>query len=130
MRPGLFSGWGIRTLAASERALQPASYHRGSVWPHDTALIAAGLRRHGFEDDYLTLFDALDRRRGASPRRTASPSCSAATRASRASRSSTLSRGLPTAGVGGGRLPFLLAEGLGLSRDGDARAPAVAARQA
>jgi glycogen debranching enzyme len=59
MGPAMFSGWGIRTLAADEPLYDPLSYHRGSVWPHDSALTAAGLRRHGFHDDYLTLFDAL-----------------------------------------------------------------------
>lgn len=59
MGPAMFSGWGIRTLAAGEPLYDPLSYHRGSVWPHDTALIAAGLRRHGFDDDCQTLFDAL-----------------------------------------------------------------------
>jgi len=59
MGPAMFSGWGIRTLAADEPLYDPLSYHRGSVWPHDTALIAAGLRRHGFHDDFLTLFGAL-----------------------------------------------------------------------
>jgi glycogen debranching enzyme len=54
-----FSGWGIRTLAAGEPGYDPDSYHRGSVWPHDTALIAAGLLAHGFEDDFITLLDAL-----------------------------------------------------------------------
>jgi glycogen debranching enzyme len=59
MGPSMFSGWGIRTLAEDEPLYDPLSYHRGSVWPHDTALAAAGLRRHGFDDDFLTLFDAL-----------------------------------------------------------------------
>jgi glycogen debranching enzyme len=44
----MFSGWGIRTLAASMAAYNPMSYHNGSVWPHDTALCAAGLMRYGF----------------------------------------------------------------------------------
>ena len=44
-----YSGWGFRTLGAGERGYNPVSYHNGSVWPHDTALIAAGLRRYGFE---------------------------------------------------------------------------------
>ena len=47
LSPALFSGWGIRTLGSSESAYDPYSYHRGSVWPHDTALIAAGLRASG-----------------------------------------------------------------------------------
>jgi len=44
----MFSGWGIRTLAASMTAYNPMSYHNGSVWPHDNALCAAGLMRYGF----------------------------------------------------------------------------------
>ena len=46
----MFSGWGVRTLAASEPAYNPVSYHCGSVWPHDNAIIAAGLMRYGFVD--------------------------------------------------------------------------------
>ncbi len=46
----LFTGWGIRTLAEGEAAYDPFSYHRGSVWPHDTALIVAGLARSGAAD--------------------------------------------------------------------------------
>lgn len=47
MSSALFSGWGVRTLGSTETAYDPYSYHRGSVWPHDTALIAAGLRSSG-----------------------------------------------------------------------------------
>lgn len=47
MRDDCFCGWGIRTLAATARRYNPMSYHNGSVWPHDNALIAAGLARHG-----------------------------------------------------------------------------------
>src|SRR5262249_25875861 len=43
-----FSGWGIRTVAAGEARENPMSYHNGSVWPHDNALIAAGFARYGF----------------------------------------------------------------------------------
>jgi glycogen debranching enzyme len=57
-----FSGWGIRTVAASEVRYNPMSYHNGSVWPHDNALIAYGLAQYGFKDvavKVLTgLFDA------------------------------------------------------------------------
>ena len=49
--PELFSGWGVRTLAADHPSYNPLSYHCGSVWPHDTALAAAGLYRNGFHDD-------------------------------------------------------------------------------
>ena len=48
--PELFSGYGIRTLATSMGAYNPASYHNGSVWPHDTAVCVAGLVRYGFTD--------------------------------------------------------------------------------
>jgi len=47
----MFSGFGIRTLAASARAYNPVSYHNGSVWPHDNALCAAGLMRYGFVEE-------------------------------------------------------------------------------
>jgi glycogen debranching enzyme len=45
-----FSGWGVRTVAVSEARFNPMSYHNGSIWPHDNALIAAGLARYGFKD--------------------------------------------------------------------------------
>jgi glycogen debranching enzyme len=48
--PDFLSGWGVRTLAASEAAYDPGSYHNGSVWPHDTAIAAWGLRRRGYVD--------------------------------------------------------------------------------
>jgi glycogen debranching enzyme len=48
MSADMFSGWGIRTLAASMAAYNPMSYHNGSVWPHDNALIVDGLMRYGF----------------------------------------------------------------------------------
>jgi glycogen debranching enzyme len=44
----LFTGWGLRTLSAADRGYDPLSYHRGTVWPHDTAIAAEGLRRYGF----------------------------------------------------------------------------------
>jgi glycogen debranching enzyme len=50
LSPAMFSGWGVRTLAATEPSYNPVSYHCGSVWPHDNALIAAGLVRYGFTD--------------------------------------------------------------------------------
>jgi glycogen debranching enzyme len=46
--PELFSGWGIRTLSARAINYDPRSYHNGSVWPHDNAIAAAGLRASGF----------------------------------------------------------------------------------
>jgi glycogen debranching enzyme len=50
MAPEMFTGWGVRTLASDMDAYNPASYHNGSVWPHDNAIIAAGLMRYGFVD--------------------------------------------------------------------------------
>ena len=50
MAPDMFSGWGIRTMSSDFPAFDPRSYHNGSVWPHDNAIIAAGLKRYGFSD--------------------------------------------------------------------------------
>jgi glycogen debranching enzyme len=56
------TGWGIRTVGASEPRFNPTSYHNGSIWPHDNALIALGLSRYGHSDQAArlaaTLFDA------------------------------------------------------------------------
>jgi glycogen debranching enzyme len=56
--PELFSGWGIRTLACGERRYNPMSYHNGSVWPHDNALIAWGLCRYRLRAQALRILDA------------------------------------------------------------------------
>jgi glycogen debranching enzyme len=50
LHPDLFSGWGIRTYASGQAGYNPIGYHTGTVWPHDTSLIAAGLKRYGFDD--------------------------------------------------------------------------------
>jgi glycogen debranching enzyme len=47
--PELFSGWGVRTIGSGEARYNPISYHNGSVWPHDNAIIAAGLSRYGLK---------------------------------------------------------------------------------
>ncbi|HEY2430957.1 MAG TPA: glycogen debranching N-terminal domain-containing protein [Acidimicrobiales bacterium] len=47
MSPDMFTGWGIRTLGANMTGYNPISYHCGSVWPHDNAILAAGLMRYG-----------------------------------------------------------------------------------
>ena len=54
-----FSGWGIRTVAAGEACYNPMSYHNGSVWPHDNALIALGLARYGLKEQAVRIFDGL-----------------------------------------------------------------------
>jgi glycogen debranching enzyme len=48
LAPDMFSGWGVRTLSKSAVAYNPMSYHNGSIWPHDNAIIGAGLKRYGF----------------------------------------------------------------------------------
>lgn len=59
LSPGLYSGWGVRMMASTERGYNPISYHNGSVWPHDTSLIVAGLARYGFMDEAARLVDGL-----------------------------------------------------------------------
>jgi glycogen debranching enzyme len=59
MDDGMYSGWGVRTLAAHERAFNPVGYHTGTIWPHDNALFAVGLRKYGFDASFLRLFDDL-----------------------------------------------------------------------
>jgi glycogen debranching enzyme len=54
-----FSGWGIRTIPTEEPRYNPMSYHNGSIWPHDNALIAFGLARYGFKTAALRVLDAL-----------------------------------------------------------------------
>lgn len=54
-----FSGWGIRTLATNEKRYNPMSYHNGSVWPHDNALIALGFSRYGLTEQAAQVFTAL-----------------------------------------------------------------------
>ena len=59
MGEDMFTGWGIRTLAQSHPSYNPVGYHTGSVWPHDSALIAFGLRRYGFDEDFTLIFEGL-----------------------------------------------------------------------
>ena len=54
-----FSGWGVRTVAVSAARYNPMSYHNGSVWPHDNALIALGLARYGLKSGVLRIFKGL-----------------------------------------------------------------------
>jgi glycogen debranching enzyme len=57
----MFSGWGVRTLGVNEVRYNPMSYHNGSVWPHDNAIIAAGLARYGFKREAGRIFEGLFR---------------------------------------------------------------------
>ena len=112
-----FSGWGDpHASAAGERRYNPMSYHNGSVWPHDNALIAAGLRplrHHGTGAAHILegLFDASQLHR----RCTACPSCSAASTARAGRGPDALPGRLRAAGVVRRRAPYLLvASALGL----------------
>ncbi len=55
----MFSGWGVRTLSTDERRYNPMSYHNGSVWPHDNALIAQGLARYGMKEQGAKILQGL-----------------------------------------------------------------------
>ncbi len=57
--PNSFSGFGIRTLAAAQPAYNPLSYHEGTVWPHDNALIARGMARYGLQRGVGQIFEGL-----------------------------------------------------------------------
>jgi glycogen debranching enzyme len=59
MRPHFFTGWGIRTVARGEARYNPMSYHDGSIWPHDNALIALGLARYGLKHSVELVFKGL-----------------------------------------------------------------------
>jgi glycogen debranching enzyme len=59
LEPDLFSGWGLRTLSDVHPAYDPHSYQRGTVWPHDTVIAAAGLRRYGLVEHAWRLLDGL-----------------------------------------------------------------------
>jgi glycogen debranching enzyme len=59
MGKGVFSGWGIRTLAAPEVQYNPMSYHNGSIWPHDNALTAYGFGRYGLRESVLQILTGL-----------------------------------------------------------------------
>jgi hypothetical protein len=59
MSKQMWNGWGIRTLASDEQAYDPMSYHCGTVWPHDGALCAAGLKSYGFDAAALTVAKGL-----------------------------------------------------------------------
>lgn len=55
------SGWGIRTVATGEARYNPMSYHNGSIWPHDNALIAQGMARYGLKSGIGPIFEGLIR---------------------------------------------------------------------
>jgi glycogen debranching enzyme len=59
MAEDLFTGWGIRTLSSRERSYNPAGYHLGTVWPHDNAIVALGLKRYGHDDLALQIVSGM-----------------------------------------------------------------------
>jgi glycogen debranching enzyme len=59
LSPDGFSGWGIRTLSLGQPRYNPMSYHNGSVWPHDNALIAMGFARYGLKTEAARVFDGV-----------------------------------------------------------------------
>jgi glycogen debranching enzyme len=59
MSAEMFSGWGIRTMSSRDAGYNPIEYHNGTVWPHDTAIVAEGLRRYGFRDEAGRVAQAL-----------------------------------------------------------------------
>jgi glycogen debranching enzyme len=59
MRPHFFTGWGIRTVAVGEARYNPMSYHDGSIWPHDNALITLGFARYGLKHSVEQVFKGL-----------------------------------------------------------------------
>jgi glycogen debranching enzyme len=59
MGEDMFSGWGIRTMAVGDLGYNPVEYHNGTVWPHDTSLIAQGLARYGYREEAAGLMVAI-----------------------------------------------------------------------
>src|SRR6185503_4193059 len=59
MKPGMFTGWGWRTMCRDERVFNPLSYHRGSVWPHDNSIVAHGMALYEFREPANKLFTTL-----------------------------------------------------------------------
>lgn len=59
MQPDMYSGWGIRTMSALDAGYNPLSYHNGTVWPHDTSIVAEGMRRYGFREQASRLAISL-----------------------------------------------------------------------
>ncbi|MGK6317302.1 amylo-alpha-1,6-glucosidase [Neorhizobium sp. DT-125] len=59
MSASSFCGWGIRTIASTEARYNPMSYHNGSIWPHDNAIIASGFSRYGYRREAARIFEGL-----------------------------------------------------------------------
>src|SRR5690606_37040303 len=59
MSEQMFSGWGVRTLASDEQRYNPMSYHNGSIWPHDNAIVAEGFAAYGHQEEAALLLTAM-----------------------------------------------------------------------
>jgi glycogen debranching enzyme len=59
MSQDLFSGWGIRSMSSRDAGYNPLAYHTGTVWPHERAIVAEGMRRYSHRDEAGTLCKAL-----------------------------------------------------------------------
>jgi glycogen debranching enzyme len=55
----MFSGWGVRTMSTASAGYNPIGYHTGSVWPHDNAMVVAGLIRYGFVDEAHMIINGI-----------------------------------------------------------------------
>lgn len=59
LSPAMFSGWGIRTMGSDMAGYDPLAYHNGAIWPHDNAIVAAGLMRYGFIEESQRVIQAI-----------------------------------------------------------------------
>ncbi len=59
MSPQMFSGWGSRTMAQGEAGFNPIEYHNGTVWPHDSSIVAAGLARYGYREEAAAIIAGI-----------------------------------------------------------------------
>jgi glycogen debranching enzyme len=55
----MFGGWGVRTLSSECPAFNPMSYHNGSIWPHDNAIAASGMKRYGHDQEAIRIANAV-----------------------------------------------------------------------
>jgi glycogen debranching enzyme len=51
LREDMYTGWGVRSMSSRDKGFNPLEYHNGTIWPHDTAIVAEGMRRYGFRDE-------------------------------------------------------------------------------
>lgn len=117
MKPDMFSGWGIRTLASNHPAFDPLAYQQGSVWPFDNSLIVSGLRRYGEDAAALRIVTAtLDAAHGF--RRKRLPEFIAGTQRQSGDGPTHTPRADPMQAWSAAAVPFMVTELLGLHADG------------